>query len=129
MKKLFLLLTLVVLMTSGCAARMAGGRSYNFNFFPTVDVVVTNDCVNSTIYVKSPRENETAITYGNTATLILQRYPGDDYSLLLSARGVGIDGAYLGSDSRHFYVGQNGRREEAWHVQYLQGGQRSCYAR
>ncbi len=126
MKELFVV-GLIALATSGCATTGTGtSNRYGFNWFPTIDVVVINDCANSTIFVKPSRGVETAIKFGNSETIILSRYPGQDDQLLLSVRGVGDEGSYLGSDSRTFYAGQRGRREEAWHIVYLRGGTRPC---
>jgi hypothetical protein len=126
MRRIFLL-ALAAMVASGCGATVQGGaRTYRFNMFATVDVVVVNDCVASTIYVKPPQGREVAIVFGNAKTITLQRYLGDDSQLLLIVRGVGNEGAYLGSDSRTFYTGDRGRREESWHVESLRGGTRQC---
>lgn len=125
MKKLFVL-ALAAVAASACGVTAQGARSYSFNLFATVDVVVVNDCVASTIYVKPPRGREVVIAFGNAETITLERYFGDDSQLLLVVRGVGNEGAYLGSDSRAFYTGDRGRREESWHIEYLRGGTRPC---
>lgn len=128
MKRLFVL-ALAAVAASACGVRAVGGRAYSFNFFPTVDVVVVNNCAASTIYVKPPRGNEVAIRFGDVATISLERYLGNDPQMILVARGVGYEGSYLGSVVRTFTTGTNGRRESFWTVDYLRGGIRSCRQR
>lgn len=129
MKKKLFVLALIAVALSGCATAGAGIRTsnaYSYNWFPTVDVMVANDCVASTIYVKPPRGVETPIKFGSVETISLTQYPGQYYLLLLMVRGVGDEGSFLGSDSRTFYTDRYGRREESWHVDYLRGGVRPC---
>lgn len=122
MKKIFLV-ALITFATSGCTGTIS---SFRFSMFPTVYVEVVNNCFASTIYVKSPGGGEMAIRYGGSATVVLERYLGNESQVVLTVRGIGDDGVYLGSSARTFYTGYSGGRQDHWLVLSLQGGARSC---
>ncbi len=123
MKKLFAL-ALVAIAASGCGGTLS---SYRFNAFPTVYVEVVNSCFASTVFIKSPGGKEMPVRYGESSTAILERNFGSrDSQVVLTARGIGNDGTYLGSSSRTFYTGYSGGRQDSWQITYLQGGVRSC---
>lgn len=125
MKKFFLvaLIAFVALATSGCAGTIS---SHRFSMFPTVYVEVVNNCFASTVHVKSPGGGEVAIRYGSSTTVILERHLGNESQMVLTARGIGDDGTYLGSSARPFSTGYRGGRQDYWLIQSLQGGARSC---
>ena len=108
-------LVLAALLATGC-----GG--YRIYLFPVVEVEVVNDCKGSSITLTSARGVETRISYGNQSRVVLERRMGSDGSLVMTVRGTDSQGRYLGSDSRSFYVNQNGSRQEVWHIRYLSGG-------
>jgi hypothetical protein len=125
-------LLLLAALAGGCATA-SGGRyptanvPNGFNWFPTLDIVVTNSCAGSLLYVGPPRGRQTVIQYGGQETIVLRRYPGESQQTLLVARGESVvDGASMGSQTRWFYYDQRGRRPESWEVLFLQGGVRRC---
>ena len=129
--KLVLIVVLTIL-AGGCAT--AGGGRYptanspgEFNWFPTLDIVVVNSCPGSILYVGPPRGRQTAIPYGEQDTVVLKRYPGESRRTLLVARGESVvDGTPMGSQTRWLYYDQRGRRPYSWEVRFLQGGVRRC---
>lgn len=129
------LLVVLAALAGGCAT--AGGGRYptanvpnGFNWFPTLDVVVTNSCAGSRIYVGPPRGRQVVIPYGGQETIVLRRYPGESQQTLLVARGESVvDGASMGVQTRPLFYDQNGRRPESWEVLFLQGGTKNCGAR
>jgi len=109
------LILLTVLLASGCAGR-------RFYAAPVIEVVVINDCPGSSLLVDSIEGEEARLPYGGRALVILPRpfFRGDG-QLVMSARGFGQRGEYLGSETRHFWVG-NLSRQEVWQVRFLLGG-------
>ncbi|MFZ2484516.1 MAG: hypothetical protein WAX80_01200 [Minisyncoccia bacterium] len=107
---------ILAIITSGCAGR-------KFYFFPVVQVQIINDCPGATLTVESVQGDKIILAHGEQDLMILE--PGSnraDNQKVLTARGVDGTGRYLGSDTRTFYVGQGGAREDHWQVRYLTGG-------
>lgn len=129
MKKLFLIV-LAVLTASGCAA-----RGFRLEWFPTIYVNVVNNCKDSVLLVALPYGGEVKIPYTGIERIKLQSYrhlagvqtSSYSTSLMLTARGFGRDGVFLGSASQTFNPGQSGRTHDRdWRVYNLQGGERPC---
>ena len=115
MKTIFWILWLVafVIFTTGCTG-------YRFHLFPTAEIIVFNDCPGSVVDIESVRGEHGTIGYGEKKLVVLERYMGRDYSILLTALDVSPE--KRGSTSQSFSTSQNSSREYAWHVQYLRGG-------
>ena len=129
MKKLFVLALIVA------ATAVSGCAGHRIEWFPTVYVNVVNNCKSSVLLVTLPYGGEVQIPYGGLMKIKLQSYSHlsavsgsvRSNSLMLTARGFGSDGAFLGSASQQFNTGQSGRTyDRDWLVNNLQGGVRSC---
>lgn len=128
--KEFLVVVLVALAVavSGCASVQP------IQLVPTVFVNVVNNCQDSVVHLTLPYGDTVKIPYRGVAKVSLRSYShlagiGRSYgnSLMMTARGFGLDGVYLGSASRSFSPGYSGRAPDRdWLIYNLQGGERSC---
>lgn len=120
---------LLVLLTAACSVATSSGERLEFNIVPTLKLAVTNNCYRSVVYVRTPQGAEVAVPYGNVVTVSIRQYnpSNDNRNMVVTARGVGTDGLYLGSAERSVYL-QSGTRYEAWSISYLRDGERSCRA-
>lgn len=120
---------LLVLLTAACSVATSSGERLEFNIVPTLKLAVTNNCYRSIIYVRTPRGAEVAVPYGNTVTVSIREYnpSNNNRNTVVTARGVGTDGLYLGYAEKSVYL-PSGTSNDSWPISYLRDGERSCRA-
>jgi hypothetical protein len=120
---------LLILLATACSVATSSGERLEFNIVPTLKLAVTNNCYRSTVYVRTPQGAEVAVPYGNVVTVSIREYnpSNNNRNTVVTARGVGTDGLYLGSARKSVYLA-SGTSHDEWTISYLQDGERSCRA-
>lgn len=99
---------------------VTGCGGYRVHLFPTAEVFVFNDCPGSVLDIESLYGEHGRIGYGEKMRVVLERFMGRDYSMVLTA--LDVSEVKRGSTSRSFSTSRRSSREYVWHVSALRGG-------